>query len=92
MSDDFLDRIQDDEDELYGSYPKEAPSWLKKVFFWLVVIGGIAIGVCLFLFFMTLFLYVFLPLFAVFLIWVGFKKWQWNREWRKMTKEFYRGE
>lgn len=86
--DDFLDRIEDDEEELYRSYVKPVSPLKAKVFFWLTVVGGIAVGVCLFLFFLTLFVYVFLPMIAVFLVWLGLKRWQFNRTWRKIEKGF----
>jgi len=88
MNDDFLERVEDDEEELYRSYVRPAHPWMQKLFFWLTVVGGIAIGICFFLFFLTLFIYIFLPLLAVFLIWMSFKKWQWDRQWRKMSKQF----
>ena len=39
-----------------------------KIYFWLILAGGIAAGTVLFLFFITIFIYVFLPLAALFLI------------------------
>ena len=38
-----------------------------KLVFWSMIIGGIAVGTFLFLFFLTLFTYVFLPVLAIYL-------------------------
>ena len=88
--DDFLDRIKDDDEDLYRSYVKPVSPLKTRIFFWLMVISGIGIGICLFLFFLTLFVYVFLPVAAVFLIWFSIKRWQFNRAWRKIEKEYYK--
>jgi hypothetical protein len=85
---DFIDRIEDDEEEMYRSYINPPNPWAAKIFFWLTAIGGIAVGICLFLFFITLFIYVFLPLAAIFFIWFSIKKWQWNRQWKNVSKRF----
>ncbi len=89
-NDDFLDRIKDDEEELYRSYVKPISPLKAKIFLWLVAVGGVAVGVCLFLFFITIFLYVFLPLAVGFSIWFAYQRWKWNREWRKIEKDFYK--
>ena len=88
MDDDFLNRVEDDEEELYRSYVKPVSVWKAKIFLWLTLLGGAAIGVCLFLFFLTIFLYVFLPIAAIFLIWFAIQEWRANREWRRITKHF----
>lgn len=90
MADDFLDRIEDDEEELYRSYVKPVHPLAVKIFIWLALVGGVAVGVLLFLFFLTLFIYVFLPLAVIAMIWLGFKKWRFGCAWRKMQKNFYR--
>ena len=87
--DDFLDRIEDDEEELYRSYIKPAHPVLSRIFVWVTLLAGIAVGVCLFLFFLTLFLYLFLPLVIIFSIWFFFRRWKTNREWRKLEKRFF---
>ena len=87
-NDDFLDRIEDDEEDLYRSYVKPAHPVAVKVFIWLALLGGVAAGVCLFLFFITFFVYVVLPLLAIGFIWFGFKRWREEQEWRRMTKHF----
>ena len=86
--DEFLDKIEDDEEELYRSYVKPVNPVVTKAFAWLAVIGGIAIGVCFFLFFLTLFIYLFLLLLGLLLAWLLFKRWQFNRGWRKIMKDF----
>lgn len=83
MSDDFLNQIEDDDEDMYRSYVRPVHPWVSKVAFWLFVLGGIAIGTCLFLFFLTLFVYVFLPMAVLLFVWFTFKKWQWNRAWKK---------
>ena len=40
-----------------------------KALFWLTVAGALAVGALLFLFFLTAFIYFFLPLTALFFIW-----------------------
>lgn len=92
MSDDFLDRIEDDEEELYRSYVKPVHPVASKIFLWVTLVGGVAIGVCLFLFFITLFLYLFLPLAVLFSLWMAYKRWRFNRAWRKIEKNFYKGD
>lgn len=86
--DEFLDKIQDDEEELYRSYVKPVNPVVAKIFAVLAIISGIAIGVCLFLFFLTIFIYFFLPLLGLLFAWLLFKRWQFNREWRKTMKDF----
>ena len=88
-TDDFLDRIEDDEEELYHSYIKPVHPLKAKIFVWLTILSGISIGICLFLFFLTIFLYVFLPLIVLFLIWFSIKRWRSDREWRRIEKKFY---
>ncbi len=86
--DDFLNKIEDDEEELYRSYVKPVNPIVAKTFAVVAIIGGIAVGVCLFLFFMTLFIYLFLPLLALLTAWLLFQRWQFNREWKKTMKDF----
>jgi ABC-type transport system involved in cytochrome bd biosynthesis fused ATPase/permease subunit len=86
MSEDFLDRMEDDEEELYRSYVRPVSPLKAKIFLWLAIVGGIAAGVVLFLFFITLFIYVFLPAALVLSLWFAFQRWKFNRDWRRMTK------
>ncbi len=45
-------------------------SWKTKMYFGFLMAAGAVIGTFLFLFFMALFFYLFLPLLAVFLVWM----------------------
>lgn len=89
MSEDFLNQIEDDGEDLYRFYVKPVHPVVSKIAVWLFILGGIAIGTCLFLFFLTLFIYLFLPAMAIFLIWFAYKKWKFNRTWQKVEKNFY---
>ncbi len=45
-----------------------------RLIFWLITAAGTAVGTVLFLFSLTLFIYVFLPLALILLLWNLFKK------------------
>lgn len=56
----------------YASYSfKSGPGmpWKTKLILAGIVLGGIVVGTLLFLFFVTVFVYFFLPALAVFLLW-----------------------
>jgi len=55
---------------------------LSKIAFWAVLCLGAAVGVCLFLFFLTIFVYIILPLLLIAAIWLAYKRWQFKRKWR----------
>jgi hypothetical protein len=54
--------------------PREKPEesiqpWKAKLIFWAIVIGGIAVGTIIFLTFLSLFVYFFIPIVAIIAIW-----------------------
>lgn len=72
------------EESAYFQYERKPLSPLKaKLIFWATLVGGIALGTMLFLFFLAFFVYVIAPLLAVFLIWGAFKYWQYRRSFRR---------
>ena len=44
------------------------------VFFWFTIVSGIAIGTLLFLFFINIFIYFFLPIATMYLVWQLLKR------------------
>lgn len=44
-------------------------SFKHRLIFWSIAAGGIALGTLLFLFFLTLFIYLFLPLAIILILW-----------------------
>jgi hypothetical protein len=60
-----------EENQDFRVYPRDSEFQVPlkaKIIFWSTLAGGIALGTFLFLFFVSLFVYLFLPLTAVFLI------------------------
>ena len=45
-----------------------------RLVFWAIAAGGIAVGTLLFLFFLTLFIYIFLPVVLILILWNLIKK------------------
>lgn len=53
----------------YSSQSKRLLPFKRTLFFWASVVGGLAIGTAIFLFFMTVFVYLFLPIFLIASVW-----------------------
>ena len=69
-----MKRTQDGDTFVYEEVKtKGGPSWVTKLKFWSLVVGGIAFGTVLFLFFITVFVYLFVPLLLIALAWAGIK-------------------
>lgn len=83
--DDFDGLIKDDSgDEVWYEVKKVNPV-VSNILLWCGIVAGVAVGVMLFLFFLTIFLYFFLPLALIMLAIYAFKRWQINRKWKKFT-------
>ena len=85
---DFHDLVKDDEEELFLYEPKKTNPIVANLIFWSAIVGGVAIGVILFLFFLTLFIYIFLPLALILLGVYTFRLWRFKREWKKIEKSW----
>ncbi len=68
--------------EYFSSSSKPIKPFVAKLIFWATLIGGIAIGTVLFLFFLTLFIYFFIPLFLIVSIWIALQYWRSRRMWK----------
>ncbi|MDD5217723.1 MAG: hypothetical protein PHN49_03965 [Candidatus Omnitrophica bacterium] len=51
-----------------------------------MLLGGMALGTLLFLFFLTLFIYVGIPVLAVLSLWGAYRYWRWKRSWRRFSQ------
>ena len=74
--DDIIELERSEDENTYGykaSDEKPMKLWVAKLILWATVIGGIAVGTVLFLFFLTVFAYLFVPLMILALIWAGIK-------------------
>lgn len=81
----FLKRSDDGEEvyEFRTSRGIPQSSFKTKLIFWSVIIGGIAVGTVLFLFFLAVFFYVILPLLLIASLWTAFKFWRFRSKWRR---------
>lgn len=68
-----LERRDDDSFEFRSESVKPIKPWKAHFLLWSTVVGGIAIGTALFLFFLTLFIYFFVPLVIIAGLWALFK-------------------
>lgn len=80
-----LHKSDDEKDtfEYFSFSSKPVKPFVAKLIFWSTLIGGVAIGTLLFLFFLTLFIYFFIPLFLIVSAWVAFQYWRSQRMWKR---------
>ena len=72
--DDPIELHQSDEGKYSFEHSKQPKSMFgPRMVMWATLIGGIAIGTILFLSFLTLFVYLFLPILVIMLLWSFFK-------------------
>jgi len=71
MNDDWieLERSENGDRFEYRESRRPLSLLITKLIFWSTVAGGIAVGTILFLFFLTLFIYFFIPILIVTSIW-----------------------
>ncbi|OGX05089.1 MAG: hypothetical protein A3G87_03455 [Omnitrophica bacterium RIFCSPLOWO2_12_FULL_50_11] len=69
--DDFIElhRGEDDSFEFAEGSVRPIQPWKAKLIIWSTIVGGIAVGTALFLFFLTLFIYFFVPIVVLAAIW-----------------------
>lgn len=87
--DDFLDMQRDEEDEIYRYEVKEPHPVVNRLIWWSAIVGGIAIGVILFLFFLAMFIYFFIPLALVGLVWFWIQRWRAGRNWKRFERSLH---
>lgn len=79
-------RLNEKGEEVFEYEEAKSPpfrfSWKSRLILWGTVALGIAAGTVLFLFFLALFVYVFIPLLAIAFLWAAFRSWQIRRSGR----------
>jgi len=61
-------------EETPADRPKPLSLWKMKLIFWGTIVGGVAIGICVLFFFITLFVYFFIPLLVLVGAWLLVRK------------------
>jgi len=67
--DDYIELHSNEEGETFEYRNKPIQPWKARLIFWSVLIGGIAVGTLLFLTFISLFIYFFVPIVFILSIW-----------------------